>query len=230
MANNVITAVIPKILAQGLVALRQNSVTPRLVANMTSSIAGVKGSTIDVPIASAITAVAVTPATTAPAAAAISPTTVPVVLDQWYEAPFDLSDNEYEQAMDGIVPLQVQEAIKAICNQVDNHLLSMYKKFYGYHGTAGTTPFANVDTGISDAVGIRKVLNKQLAPMDARNVILSAGSLGTPEILLRSEMKGLWLSPKVGTQFSGNGDFFAMAYNADHQLNTMGFGKDPNHK
>ena len=100
MANNVITAVIPKILAQGLVALRQNSVTPRLVANMTSSIAGVKGSTIDVPIASAITAVAVTPATTAPAAAAISPTTVPVVLDQWYEAPFDLSDNEYEQAME----------------------------------------------------------------------------------------------------------------------------------
>ena len=27
--------------------------------------------------------------------------------------------------------------------------------------------------------------------LDARNVILSAGSLGTPEILLRSEMKGL---------------------------------------
>jgi cholesterol oxidase len=66
--------------------------------------------------------------------------------------------------------------------------------------------------------------------LDARNVILSAGSLGTPEILLRSEMKGLSLSPKVGSQFSGNGDFFAMAYNADQQLNTMGFGKDPNHK
>src|SRR5262245_56930343 len=66
--------------------------------------------------------------------------------------------------------------------------------------------------------------------LDARNVILSAGLLGTPEILLRSGMKELSLSPKVGTQFSGNGDFFAMAYNADQQLNTMGFGKNPNHK
>ncbi len=66
--------------------------------------------------------------------------------------------------------------------------------------------------------------------IEAGAVILSAGSLGTPEILLRSEMKGLSLSPKVGTQFSGNGDFFAMAYNADQQLNTLGFGKNPNHK
>ena len=65
--------------------------------------------------------------------------------------------------------------------------------------------------------------------LEAGNVILSAGSLGTPEILLRSEFRGLSLSPKVGTQFSGNGDFFAMAYNADQQLNTMGFGKNPDH-
>lgn len=67
--------------------------------------------------------------------------------------------------------------------------------------------------------------------LESNNVILSAGSLGTPEILLRSEMKGLKLSPKLGTQFSGNGDFFAMAYNTDHQLNTMGFpGKKSNHQ
>ncbi len=66
--------------------------------------------------------------------------------------------------------------------------------------------------------------------LKARNVILSAGSLGTPEILLRSEMRGLSLSPKVGTQFSGNGDFFALAYNADVQINTLGFGNHPNHQ
>jgi cholesterol oxidase len=65
--------------------------------------------------------------------------------------------------------------------------------------------------------------------IDARNVILAAGALGTPEILLRSEQEGLALSPKVGTQFSGNGDFFALAYNADHQVDTLGFGKNPDH-
>lgn len=65
--------------------------------------------------------------------------------------------------------------------------------------------------------------------LEAHNVILSAGSLGTPEILLRSEKKGLSLSPKLGSQFSGNGDFFALAYNSDYQINTLGFGKDANH-
>ncbi|MDQ3011892.1 MAG: GMC family oxidoreductase N-terminal domain-containing protein, partial [Acidobacteriota bacterium] len=79
--------------------------------------------------------------------------------------------------------------------------------------------------------GVRyKTLGTEDFTLDARNVILSGGSLGTPEILLRSEFRGLSLSPKVGTQFSGNGDFFAMAYNADQQLNTMGFGKNSNHK
>lgn len=67
--------------------------------------------------------------------------------------------------------------------------------------------------------------------IDARHVILSGGSLGSTEILLRSEQKGLSLSPKVGTQFSGNGDFFALAYNNDQQMNTMGFpGKEAPHK
>ncbi|MBS1786094.1 MAG: GMC family oxidoreductase [Acidobacteria bacterium] len=80
--------------------------------------------------------------------------------------------------------------------------------------------------------GVRyKTLGSDDFTLDAHHVILSAGSLGTPEILLRSEMHGLSLSPKLGTQFSGNGDFFAMAYNTDHQLNTMGFpGKKPDHE
>ncbi len=80
--------------------------------------------------------------------------------------------------------------------------------------------------------GVRyKTLGSEDFTLDAGHIILSAGSLGTPEILLRSEMHGLSLSPKLGTQFSGNGDFFAMAYNTDHQLNTIGFpGKKPDHE
>ena len=173
MASNTITKVIPKILAQGMMVLRQNCVAPRLVANMTSSIAGKRGSTIDVPVPSAITATDVTPAATAPVAGALNPDSVPVVLDKWKEAAFDLSDSEFEQVMDGTIPMQAEEAIKAICNAVDTSILALYVQFFGFHGTAGTTPFANVDTGVSDAVGIRKVLNNNLAPMDPRNVILN---------------------------------------------------------
>ena len=65
--------------------------------------------------------------------------------------------------------------------------------------------------------------------LEAGIVVLSAGSLGTPEILLRSELKGLSLSPRVGTSFNGNGDFFGMAYNSDFQTNIIGFGNSPDH-
>jgi cholesterol oxidase len=66
--------------------------------------------------------------------------------------------------------------------------------------------------------------------LDAGCVVLSAGSLGTTEILLRSEIHGLSISPQVGSGFTGNGDFFGLAYNSDHQTNVLGFGNDPNSK
>jgi hypothetical protein len=165
---NTLTAVIPQLLAQGLMALRQRAVTPRLVNTRYESLAGPEGSTIDVPIPSAITAVAVSPAATPPATADIAPTSVAIALDQWYEAPFQLSDKEALEVMAGTIPMQASEAIKAIGNNVDNYLLGQYKKFYGWQGTAGTTPFAS-DT--SDATGLRKTLFNQLAPNDDRHVI-----------------------------------------------------------
>ncbi len=65
--------------------------------------------------------------------------------------------------------------------------------------------------------------------LEAGTVVLSGGSLGTPEVLLRSALKGLSLSPRVGTSFNGNGDFFGMAYNSDYQINIEGFGNNPEH-
>jgi cholesterol oxidase len=61
--------------------------------------------------------------------------------------------------------------------------------------------------------------------LDTREVILSAGSLNSTEILLRSEMHGLNVSPALGTKFSGNGDFFGLAYNGSSQTNVLGYAK-----
>jgi cholesterol oxidase len=61
--------------------------------------------------------------------------------------------------------------------------------------------------------------------MDAANVILAAGSINSTEILLRSEMHGLKVSPALGTGFSGNGDFFGLSYNGAHQTDVMGYGQ-----
>lgn len=56
-------------------------------------------------------------------------------------------------------------------------------------------------------------------------VIVSAGSLGSTEILLRSKQRGLACSDRVGHQFSGNGDFMGFAYNGDRRVNGVGRGK-----
>jgi cholesterol oxidase len=59
--------------------------------------------------------------------------------------------------------------------------------------------------------------------LETREVVLSAGSLNSTEILLRSESKGLSVSPALGTKFSGNGDFFGLAYNGDYETDVLGY-------
>ncbi|MEA2182307.1 MAG: cholesterol oxidase [Solirubrobacteraceae bacterium] len=69
----------------------------------------------------------------------------------------------------------------------------------------------------------RKVSDRVIT---AKRVVLSAGSLGTTGILLRSRALGLALSPRLGEDFSGNGDNFAVAYNTDRVTDSQGFGMD----
>lgn len=61
----------------------------------------------------------------------------------------------------------------------------------------------------------------------AASVILAAGALGSTQILLRSQARGLALSPALGTRFSTNGDLLGLAYNTRVQTNIMGFGAAP---
>jgi len=52
-------------------------------------------------------------------------------------------------------------------------------------------------------------------------VVLSAGTLGSNGILMRSRKSGLDISPRLGKNFSGNGDSFGIAYNTDHRTDTQ---------
>ena len=56
-------------------------------------------------------------------------------------------------------------------------------------------------------------------------VIIAAGSLGSTEILLRSNEIGLPLSGKLGYRFSGNGDTTGIGYNTDQKINCVGLGR-----
>lgn len=166
---NTLTEVIPQLLAQGLMALREVVVMPALVNRGYEPMAAEKGSTIDIPIPSAIAVQNVTPANTPPSTADVAPTKVSLSLDQWKEAPFYLTDKDIMEAMNGTIPMQASEAIKAIANEVNSYILGKYTGVYGYVGTAGTTPFAS---GTSDATNARRELNKQLAPLPDRRFVI----------------------------------------------------------
>ncbi|HJZ68042.1 MAG TPA: GMC family oxidoreductase, partial [Blastocatellia bacterium] len=60
-----------------------------------------------------------------------------------------------------------------------------------------------------------------------RTAILSAGALGSTAIMLRSREQGLSLPNTVGSRFSGNGDFFGLAYNSDLRTDVLGWGAYP---
>jgi len=55
-------------------------------------------------------------------------------------------------------------------------------------------------------------------------VVLAAGALGSPEILLRSAAHGLPVSRRLGRGFTSNGDVFAFAYNCDSPIHGIGLG------
>ena len=58
--------------------------------------------------------------------------------------------------------------------------------------------------------------------IEASVVVVSAGSLGSTEILLRSRDRGLSVSNQLGAGFSGNGDVLGFAYNNDVPIGGMG--------
>lgn len=170
MAND-LSAVMPKILARGLMALREQAIMPRLVNSDYSADATKKGDTIDVPLPSAIAATDVTPSHLPPAMDDTAVNAVQISLDNWKKAGFHLTDREIMEidADEGFVPMQMSEAIRALANAVNASVHAEYIGIYGLIGTPATTPFSG---DVSAATLGRKLLNKQLAPRENRRGVL----------------------------------------------------------
>jgi hypothetical protein len=181
---NTITNITPQLLAQGLMALREQAIMTRLVNRSYENLASQRGNVVEIPIPSAIEARDVTPSVTMNSNVDIAPTQALVTLDFWKEAPFHLSDNDVVSVMNGTRPMQASEAVKALANAIDQLVLSKHIGFYAYAGSPGTTPFA---TAITVAGTARRKLNENAAPMNDRRVVLDplaeANALGLSNIL-----------------------------------------------
>ncbi|MGB0749065.1 MAG: P22 phage major capsid protein family protein [Magnetospiraceae bacterium] len=170
MAND-LSAIMPKILARGLLTLREQAVMPRLVNLDYGSDAAEKGDTIDVPIPTAKTAQDVTPSEVPPATADSTPGKVQIALDNWKHVDFKLSDRDLMEVdrERHFLPLEMAEAVRALANEVNLSLHQQYKGIYGFVGTAATTPFGSDAT---EAIAARKALLTQAAPKTDRRIVL----------------------------------------------------------
>ncbi len=70
----------------------------------------------------------------------------------------------------------------------------------------------------------KKANGSEPGSISADMVMLSAGTLGSTEILLRSRENGLAVSDRLGAGFSANGDIIAFGYGAKTPVNAIGVG------
>lgn len=208
----VTTNVLQTLVAMGLSALREKIVMPRVVnRNYEQEIVGVrKGSTVNVSVPAAIATRAVVPDVVPPAVTAVTPTSVPITLDQWQEAPFAMDDKGIAQVLDGIIPMQASEALKALANTIDQFIWGLTHDgngFYGFAGVGGTTPFA---TNVSEYLTARKFANQQLMPMEDRFMIINpdaeANALGLrafQDASFRGDQGGI-INGQIGTKLGAS--------------------------
>ena len=173
--NTMTDAIAQKLLAMGIVTLRQNAIMPRFVNRKYETEAGDQFSTIDINVASAVSVNDVAPGPTPPDITGVTPTKVSIACTNWKEAAFFINDREFKEVNQNIMPLQAEECVKALANTVDSAILALYTNVFGWGGTAGTTPFATDLTAFLDADA---ALNDQLAPVDPRTVVLDSKAVG----------------------------------------------------
>lgn len=172
MANS-LSVLMTKILAGALTVLTEEFTALKVAQTDLSGEAAQKGDTISMSPSIAQTASAVTPASTVPAIADLTPTEVTVQLSNHRHSRFHLSTldiaNIQKRSAQGFIAGQIAESARALMYEANASLFGLYKYVYGYAGTAGTSPFA---TNLNPLVDGRQVVNTQLCPEGNRHMIL----------------------------------------------------------
>ena len=130
-----------------------------------------KGDVVNVPFSAPATVTDVTPAAVPPTPSSKTPSAIQLTVDQWKKTDFHLRDDELVQIDkdEHFLPGQMEEAFKALANNINVHIWSKYKRVYGMTGTAGAIPFASDAAAAIDA---RKILAQQLCPPDGRTGVV----------------------------------------------------------
>jgi hypothetical protein len=213
-----LSPIIHKTIARGLTVLRKRLQLAKIVAHDYQGEAAQKNEVITVPLHKPKTATAVTPATTPPTPSDASPDSVSIALDQWQHTDAKLTDKDMMQidANENFIPGELDAAMNGLAEAINTQLWTNAEKFYGYVGTAGTTPFASNSDIIVDA---RNVLGQQRAPMDQRVGMLNFAA--EAKALKLGELKNVYQTGKTDTIIEGQlGRFFGADWYTDDDVKT----------
>ena len=245
-AVNILEEVTPKLLAQGLMALRYNAIMPQLVNRDYQGMAAQKGATIVIPLPPFIPIQDVEPSANNPSTGSVQPTSVQVPLDQWKEVPFFLTDRDLLSVQDGTIPMLASEAISSLADEIDQYIFRQMRAGFGNTsrsafataqadgdirglsqiiGTAGQALFSDDHAtpdlrGTKSAIALNRALSEQKAPKMDRCAVVSpeveAAALG-----LRAFQDISWMGSGVGI-LEGNVDRkFGLAWLMDQNAPTF---------
>ena len=171
MAMNDLKALAPRILAKGLMALRNNTVLPVTVNRDYEGDAMMRGTTVDVPIPDPRAVTDVTPSSYKDADNPEDTTQRfrQIRMDQWKKVNFHLSDKDKKEIAEGtMIPEQISECVAALGQYIDAWVADdMYKSFYGYVGPGDSNSSAVAFSGVNDTKAVtraRAVLNIHKTP------------------------------------------------------------------
>lgn len=135
------------------------------------------GDTVKIPIAGTATVSDMTPAVTIPTPADSTLTNLTFSYTKQRKTSFFLTGEEERQMMEhgaGFKSHEVEEAIRALTNEIEVDVAAAARLASRAAGTAGTTPFASNTSAASAAL---RILNQNGAPMSNRQMVVGDAEL-----------------------------------------------------
>lgn len=151
------------------------------------------------PIAPAVSLALNTPGVTAPDTGDNTMDSVEITISKSYHAPIRWNGEEELGLVNAGTYQSINrdrfvQAFRALCNQVETDLGSMYYKASRAAGTCGAAPFGSAGN-LSDAANVAKILDVNGAPAGDRQLVLGASAMAN----LRGVQSALFKVNEAGT-------------------------------
>ncbi len=172
MSNTLTDLIDTLIMPMALSVLRESCVMPALVYRDFSNEVAMQNDTIRIPKPQDMGTADTFSSTTGSSSTDLDDPYVDVKADQWKYKQFQMNDKEMRESMvSGILPSAMESAMKALANSMDLSLLGLYTDIPYHYGTPGTTPDES-----ADIIGVRKVLEDNLAPRQDRRLVFDTSA------------------------------------------------------